>query len=355
MPNITISTEYSVREEFVNSFILMSDIYQSDGLYPNGQLPKLLADIKMDLCSGLKEYAYLLPLFCHKSYKISLFSNCRMLFIPKAEDLVLSAEELISRVLTDDPDELAARVFMTVDENANDIVFYRKLIAGSLDAVKHCLNMDIEEELRTILLSLLVGRKEYHVKMINFAYKTLNTLRCIFGRHNYGIRKVLSAFGNNDRAAKALLEVGYIHENETVIILPILLNPGIIYITKLDGVKHIKMGFDFQQVNDDTGGLHRPTLELELIGKILGDPTRCEIIRTLKNNGSYLTDLARRLEMPTNSLHYHMQALSDAGVIKGSYKGKRFVYELNPQFFYSASNTLMDFSGNFRLDTKDPY
>lgn len=343
MPNITVSTQYSEREEFVYCFTLMSNIYQSNGYYPNDQLPKIVADIKKDLQTELKEYSYLLPLFCHKSYKLSLFNNCRRLFIPESEDLVLSTEELISRVLTDDPNELTARVFMTADNNANDILFYRKLIAGSLDAVKHCLEMDIDEELRMVLLSMLVDRKEYHTKMTDFAFKTLNTLRCIFGLRNYAIKKARSVFNNNDdKIIETLLEAGYINNNDTVVITPILLNPGVIYVNNTGGIKYFKLGVDYEQAaNIAIGSL--PMLELETIGKIFGDPTRCEIIRILKTNGSYLTDLARRLNIPTNSLHYHIQTLSDAGVIKGSYRGKRFVYDLNPQFFKSASNTLMNF------------
>jgi len=343
MPNITVNTQYSEREELVFCFTLMSDIYHSSGYYPNNQLPKLVADIQKDLKTELKEYSYLVPLFCYKSYKLSLFSNCRRSFIPEAEDIVLSAEELILKVLTDDPDELTARVFMTADNNANDIIFYRKLISGSLDAVKYCLEMDIEEELRTVLLSLLVERKEYHIKMTDFAFKTLDILRCVFGRRNFFIKKVLSQF-NSDRAVQMLLELGYINNKEQVIVTPVLLNPALIYIGNLNGIKYVKMGFDFEQATVKAIGLHRPTLELELIGRIFGDPTRCKIIKTLKNNSSYLTELARRLEMPTNSLHYHIQALSDAGVINGRYNGKRFVYELNPQFFNSASNTLIEFS-----------
>lgn len=343
MPNVTISTQYSEREEFVYCFTLMSDVYQSNGYYQNDQLPKLIADIQKDLKSGLKDFSYLMPLFCHKSYKLSLFSNCRRLFIPESEDLVLSTEELISRVLTDDPDELTARVFMTADNNANDILFYRKLIAGSLDAVKHCLEMDIDEELRMVLLSMLVDRKEYHTKMTDFAFKTLNTLRCIFGSRNYAIKKARSVFNNDDKIIETLLEADYINNNDTVVITPILLNPGVIYVNNTGGIKYFKLGVDYEQAaNIAIGSL--PMLELETIGKIFGDPTRCEIIRILKTNGSYLTDLARRLNIPTNSLHYHIQTLSDAGVIKGSYRGKRFVYDLNPQFFKSASNTLIDFT-----------
>lgn len=90
MPNVTISTQYSEREEFVYCFTLMSDVYQSNGYYQNDQLPKLIADIQKDLKSELKDFSYLMPLFCHKSYKLSLFSNCRRLFIPESEDLVLS-------------------------------------------------------------------------------------------------------------------------------------------------------------------------------------------------------------------------------------------------------------------------
>lgn len=341
MPNVTINTQYSEREEFVYCFTLMSDVYQNAGYYQDDQLPKLIADIQKDLRSELKKFSYLLPLFCHKSYELSLFTNCRRLFISESEDLVISAEELISRVLNDDPNELTARVFMTADNNSHNISFYRKLITESLAAVKHCLEMDIDEDLRSVLLSLLVERKEYHEKMTSFAFETLHTLRRIFTSRNFGIKKVLSIF-NSSKIVEALLDADYITDNDTVIITPILLNPCIIYRYNTNGVKHFKIGIDYEQgSNIAIGSL--PMLELETIGKIFGDPTRCEIIRLLKTNGSYLSDLAKRLNIPVNSLHYHIQTLSDAGVIKGSYRGKRFVYDLNPQFFKSASHTLINF------------
>ncbi len=344
MPDVIVNTQYSEREELVYCFTLLSGAYQYNNYCQDDQMPKLVAALEKDLRTELKEFSYLLPFFCHKTYKLSLFSNCRRLFIPDNEGIFLSAEELIAAVLTNDPDELTARVFMTADNNANQISFYRTLIVDSLDAVKYALEMDIDQEVRTMLLSLLVDRKAYHKKIVNFAFKTLDAIRRVFPRRDYAIKKTLSAFGNGEKAAMELINAGYIGENEEIILTPILLNPYLIYINHIDNVRYVRLGITFEDSVFSSIGTNHPTLELELIGKIFGDPTRCEIIRKLKDRGSYLTNLAKQLEMPTNSLHYHIQALSDAGVIKGSYKGKRFVYELNPHFFNSASNTLKYFS-----------
>ena len=343
MANITVSTKYSEREEFVYCFTLMSDIYQANNYYQNDQLPKLVASIQKELKAELKDFLYLLPLFCYKSYNLSLFSNCRRLFIPETEDLILSAEVLISKVLTDDSVELTARVFMTADNNTNDITFYRLLISESLEAVKYCLKMDIDEELRTILLSLLVEHNEYHKKMTEFAFKTLYVLRHIFEVRDFAIKKLCSAFDNGTKIIETLLKAGYINNNDNVIVTPILLNPGVIYQNRIKGVKYFKLGIDYEEAANIAIGTV-PTVELENIGKIFGDTTRCEIIRILKNGGLYLTELARRLNIPTNSLHYHIQTLIDYSVINGRYNGKRFIYELNPRFFKTASTTLVYFS-----------
>ena len=339
MPIITFDTKYSEREDFCYSFMLMSEVYQDKNMFSHEQLPKLIADIKKELQDRLKEYTDLLPLFASASHELSLLTNLRRTFLEEYEDQTITAECLIDRLFIEDSSEMTARVIMSADNNIHELEFYRGLIKDSLNCVKYCLEMNVTEGLRTALLSMLVDRDGCTKRIRSFAVDTLNALRNIYIKYNYGIKKARDFFCDEEAVTKNMLNAGYIKENDTVIVVPVLLNPNIIYVCNYGGIKYIRLGSEYEQIAAQS--VSSPTISLEIIGKIFSDPVRCQIIRKLEQGGSYLSQLARNLNIPTNSLHYHIQVLNDANVIKGGYQGKRFVYELNPIFFKTVSNTVL--------------
>lgn len=342
MPSIRIDTEFAEREEFCYSFVIMSDVLQNKFLYSADLFTKLTADLRRELQSELWQYLDLLPLMASESHKLSLFTNCRRLLLSQREIVSLSTEETIARVLSNDPDEMTARVFVTADNNAHGLDFYRELLTKSIDAVKYCMQMEASENLRSLLLSMLVDREDYTKKIIRFADKTLEALRRLRSKYSGAIAKAYSVFDNTERTAENLLSIGIINENDEVVITPVILNPGVMLTRNVDGIKYAIIGTEYER-----SALFpteaQPAVELETMGKIFSDPTRCEIIRILKSGSSYLSELARRLEVPSNSLHYHIQLLNDAHVIKGYYKGKKFIFELDPKFFQAISHTALQF------------
>ncbi len=339
MPFITINTDYSEREEYGYTFALMSNVLQNRGAYKIEQLSKLVAGIKLSLEKELKDYMDILPLFANESHKLSLFTNCRRLLLTENKNQFITTEEIIDKIFVNDSDEMTARVLITADNNANSLEFYRELLKQDVEAVKYCLRMEIAEDLRMLLLSMLVEREEYTKRIVSFAKKTLEVLRRICINNKYAINKAYQICCNTEVLSKNLLRTGLVNEEDKIVITPVLLNPEVIYVVNLDGVKYITIGTEYDFLCMDYISYDLPTLELETIGKIFSDPTRCEIIRILKNSSSYLSELARSIGVPTNSLHYHIQMLSDLQVIVGNYKGKKFVYELNPNFFKLVSNT----------------
>ncbi len=346
MPFITINNDYSEREEYGYTFVLMSDVLQKRNFYKVEQLSKLVAGMKKSLETELKEYIDLLPLFANESHKLSLFTNCRRLLLSDSENQFITTEEIIDKIFVDNPDEMTARILITADNNANCLDFYRELLKHGMDAVKYCLKMEITEELRKLLLSMLVEREEYTKRIVCFAKKTLEVFRRICINNKYAINKAYEICCNTEVLSKNLLRTGLVKDDDKIVITPVLLNPAVIYMVDLEGIKYITIGTEYDFLSIDYIACDLPTLELETVGKIFSDPTRCEIIRILKNNSSYPSELARRLGVPPNSLHYHIQMLSDLQVIIGNYKGKKFIYELNPKFFQLVSNTALELISN---------
>lgn len=339
MPSITINTNFSEREEYGYSFVLMSNVLQKRGLYKTEHLSKLVVGIKLSLERELKEYFDILPLFANESHKLSLYTNCRRLLLTDNENQFISTEEIIDKIFVNNSNEMIARVLITADNNKKDLDFYRELIKREMEAVKYCIKMEISEEFRMLLISMLADREEYTKRIVGFAKKTLEVLRYIFLNNKYALDKAYQICCNNQMLLENLLRTGLVNKEDNIVVTPVILNPSVIYMLNLDGVKYITIGTEFDFISKDFISCNLPTIELETIGKIFSDPTRCEIIRILKDDSSYLSGLARKLKMPTNSLHYHIQMLSDLQVIIGNYKGKKFVYELNPNFFQLVSNT----------------
>lgn len=342
MANITVDMRFAEREEYGYSFMIMSDVLQKKNWLKDEQLPKVVADIKRELLTQLKEYMEILPLFASEAYQLSLFTNCRRLFVSAEQNLFICTEDIIKKVFVNDSEEMTARVFMTADNNEHEMDFYRQLVKEGIEAVKYCLQMDVPDNLRTLLLSMLVDKEEYTKKIIAFALKTLTVLRQVFKKYQVAVTKAYSFINNTDIITENLVSFGIINERDELVITPILLNPCILKTYDCEGIKYAAIGIEYEQyVMNSAYAL--PTVDFEAIGKIFADPTRCEIIRILKNGSSFLSELARKLQVPPNSLHYHIQMLNENQVIKGHYKGKKFIYELNPRFFQLIKNTVQQF------------
>jgi len=63
--------------------------------------------------------------------------------------------------------------------------------------------------------------------------------------------------------------------------------------------------------------------------KALGDKTRREILRLLKNGPMTAGDIASQFEMSFATVSHHLSILKDADLVSDKKDGKYIIYELN--------------------------
>ena len=85
----------------------------------------------------------------------------------------------------------------------------------------------------------------------------------------------------------------------------------------------------------------RPKVTLQRIGLAFADPNRLEIVGLLRKRSHYGAELAQALGIAPNNLTYHLQILTECGVIHWARRGRRTCYELNALFFKSASDCFL--------------
>ncbi|MGI5894211.1 MAG: ArsR/SmtB family transcription factor [Candidatus Merdivicinus sp.] len=79
--------------------------------------------------------------------------------------------------------------------------------------------------------------------------------------------------------------------------------------------------------------------------KVLGDPTRLEILRILGETPTYQADLAKRLKLTTPTISHHMSLLIHAGFINDKIQDNRIYYHLNTKSITTLSNSLVQHLG----------
>ncbi len=79
--------------------------------------------------------------------------------------------------------------------------------------------------------------------------------------------------------------------------------------------------------------------------KVLGDPTRLEILRILGETPTYQADLAKRLKLTTPTISHHMSLLIHAGFITDEIRENRIFYHLNTQNITVLTENLREHLG----------
>lgn len=74
--------------------------------------------------------------------------------------------------------------------------------------------------------------------------------------------------------------------------------------------------------------------------KVLGDPTRLEILRILGEEATYQAELAKRLKLTTPTISHHMSLLLHAGFITDEIRDKRIYYHLNSENLLNLTDSL---------------
>jgi ArsR family transcriptional regulator, arsenate/arsenite/antimonite-responsive transcriptional repressor len=77
--------------------------------------------------------------------------------------------------------------------------------------------------------------------------------------------------------------------------------------------------------------------------RALADPTRREILRTLRKGDLSAGDIAARFDMTAPSISHHLNVLKDAGLVSAEREGRHIIYSLNSTTLQDLMTELMDF------------
>ncbi len=84
---------------------------------------------------------------------------------------------------------------------------------------------------------------------------------------------------------------------------------------------------------------------ISLIFKALGDPTRQEILKALRERDYTPTELLQMVDATQPTLSHHLDILKRAGLVEGIRKGQHIIYTLDMGVFEMALDYLRKLAG----------
>jgi DNA-binding transcriptional ArsR family regulator len=88
-------------------------------------------------------------------------------------------------------------------------------------------------------------------------------------------------------------------------------------------------------------------MTLDLTLRALGDPTRREILKALRESGDLPAgDIASRFPITGASVSHHLAVLKEAGLVQAERQGRSIVYSLDTTVFHEALEQLLRLMGS---------
>jgi ArsR family transcriptional regulator, arsenate/arsenite/antimonite-responsive transcriptional repressor len=76
--------------------------------------------------------------------------------------------------------------------------------------------------------------------------------------------------------------------------------------------------------------------------RALADPTRREILRSLREGDLSAGDIAARFDMTAPSISHHLNVLKEAGLVQAIRNGRHIIYSLNSTVFQDFMQELLE-------------
>jgi len=80
--------------------------------------------------------------------------------------------------------------------------------------------------------------------------------------------------------------------------------------------------------------------------RALGDPTRREILRVLRQGDLTAGEISGRFPMTAASVSHHLSVLKDAGLVRSERNGRNLVYSLESTVFQEFLQQMLEMFGN---------
>lgn len=79
--------------------------------------------------------------------------------------------------------------------------------------------------------------------------------------------------------------------------------------------------------------------------RALGDPTRREILRVLRQGDLTAGDIASRFPMTAASVSHHLSVLKEAGLVRAERDGRNLIYSLETTVFQEFLQQMLQMFG----------
>jgi ArsR family transcriptional regulator len=79
--------------------------------------------------------------------------------------------------------------------------------------------------------------------------------------------------------------------------------------------------------------------------RALGDPTRREILRVLRNGDLTAGEIASRFPMTAASVSHHLSVLKEAGLVRAQRDGRNLIYSLETTVFQEFLQQMLELFG----------
>ena len=87
-------------------------------------------------------------------------------------------------------------------------------------------------------------------------------------------------------------------------------------------------------------------MSLDATLRALGDPTRREILRALRQNGDMPAgEIAALFPITAASISHHLNVLKEAGLVQSERQGRSIVYTIDTTVFHDALEQLLRMMG----------
>lgn len=94
-------------------------------------------------------------------------------------------------------------------------------------------------------------------------------------------------------------------------------------------------------MSSGTGRTGKARMSLDRTMRALSDPTRREILRTLREGDRAAGDLAALFPMTAASVSHHLNVLREAGLVRSERDGRNIVYSLDSTVFQQFVEEVM--------------
>lgn len=291
------------------------------------------------------------------------FSNYRNLFEPLRNGMISPAKQIMNDIdpTCDDISIVFEELKKQANEDSNFIL--RKLIQEDNDRItvldlseKELLErldeFTIQDQLKWKLLQMNMHSAEVLVAF----QEILEALYPIYQTYEDQVRSFLHVYEQDIKKAYSQGDmvqyfldkkhIRYDMEGKNIYVLPSVIQYGTLWMTDIESYPdrvYVGWGICLLQGNVNQEAMF-DTEQLCTSLKLLSDKSKFEILKIISNERLYGTQIAKKLNLTTPTISYHLQSLLNAGFLLVEKEERRVYYRLNDeyveQFFHSVKQAL---------------